>query len=49
MQNSDERNILTGIVTEEDVKLNQRRDEKLKLDILEAGFGCCPTEAVSEV
>lgn len=32
-----ERGILTGIVTSEDVDLNRRRAEKLKLDILEAG------------
>lgn len=29
--------IITGIVTSENVKLNQRRAQKLKLDILEAG------------
>lgn len=29
--------IITGIITSEDVKLNRRRAEKLKLDILEAG------------
>lgn len=32
-----ERNILTGIITGEDVQLNRRRAEKLKLDILEGG------------
>lgn len=32
-----EAGILTGIVTGEDVELNQRRAKKLKLDILEAG------------
>lgn len=31
------RGILTGIITSESVELNQRRAEKLKLDILEAG------------
>ncbi len=32
-----ERGILTGIITSENVALNQRRAQKLKLDILEAG------------
>lgn len=32
-----DRNIITGIITSEDVQLNKRRAEKLKLDILEAG------------
>ncbi len=32
-----ERKILTGIITGENVNLNRRRAEKLKLDILEAG------------
>lgn len=32
-----ERGIITGIITSEDVELNRRRAEKLKLDILEAG------------
>lgn len=32
-----ERGILTGIITGEDVDLNRRRAEKLKLDIFEAG------------
>lgn len=32
-----QRGVLTGIVTGENVKLNQRRAEKLKLDILEIG------------
>ena len=31
------RGIITGIITSEDVDLNRRRAEKLKLDILEAG------------
>lgn len=32
-----QRGIITGIITSEDVVLNRRRTEKLKLDILEAG------------
>jgi N-acylneuraminate cytidylyltransferase len=32
-----ERNIFTGIITSENVELNRRRAEKLKLDILETG------------
>ena len=32
-----QRGIITGIITSEDVELNRRRAEKLKLDILEAG------------
>lgn len=32
-----DRGILTGIITSEDVMLNRRRAEKLKLDILESG------------
>jgi N-acylneuraminate cytidylyltransferase len=32
-----QKGIITGIITSENVKLNQRRAEKLKLDILEAG------------
>ena len=32
-----QRGILTGIITSENVDLNQRRAEKLKIDILEAG------------
>lgn len=32
-----ERGIITGIITSENVELNRRRAEKLKLDILEAG------------
>ena len=32
-----EKGILTGIITSEDVALNRRRAEKLKLDILESG------------
>lgn len=32
-----QKGILTGIITSEDVDLNRRRAEKLKLDILEAG------------
>ena len=32
-----EKGIITGIVTSENVDLNRRRAEKLKLDILEAG------------
>lgn len=32
-----EQGIITGIITGEDVELNRRRAEKLKLDILEAG------------
>lgn len=32
-----EKGVITGILTSENVKLNQRRAEKLKLDIIEAG------------
>lgn len=32
-----EREIITGIITSEDVELNRRRAEKLKLDIIESG------------
>ena len=32
-----ERGIITGIITSENVDLNRRRSEKLKLDILESG------------
>lgn len=34
-----EKGIITGIITSENVELNRRRAEKLKLDILEAGCG----------